>query len=235
MSLIGSQSNYADMIYSPDDETLGMGERGKDLGKDIAGMIAYVDILVSGDSKAVKVKDKDNKPVPLGTKYFLKTFLKCKNEDNKEVDRYIYINNVPTGYVLGAKTNMKGLAPGIVANMEKMSPLDAIENIFQQDVSACQKVTLHVRNDTDTYNDRNRTETHYVTVGDLKDLIRRNEHINEFTGKPMLKEEKESITNINVESFSLYNDNNYDTIILKIYFLGTCLLSIYIIFKLLYK
>ena len=66
------------------------------VSKDINGLISYVEVLVTGKSKASVSGG------PLGNKFFLKTGAKCKDiandaSNNELVDRYIYVNNVPQG------------------------------------------------------------------------------------------------------------------------------------------
>ena len=91
---IGPDYPYYKYIKTPSE--IGMSSKGSlpVLGKNIDGLIAYVELLVSGKSKASATGK------PLGNKFFLKTGGKCTDIKTKqEVDRYIYINNVPQGNV----------------------------------------------------------------------------------------------------------------------------------------
>jgi len=84
---------------------------------DIAGLINYVELLITGKGKANKGGGQ-----PLGDKFFLKTGGQCKDiQSGKLVDRYLYINNQPDGSIpfissgAGVKyIYFEGLVPGII-------------------------------------------------------------------------------------------------------------------------
>ena len=112
---------------------------------------------------------------PLGDKYFLKTSSTCKDKDGKEHDRYIYINNVPTGKIDmgfgkvggGGDGAMRGLIPSLVEDMSKLNPL-SLMRAFSTDSkgSKCKKVNLG------TIDSQGKTgrEEHYMTLDDIVDL-----------------------------------------------------------------
>ncbi len=101
--LLGPTYPYYKNIKTPSD--IGMSDRGtiQQMAKDINGLIQYVELLVTGDSKASATGQ------PLGNKFFLKTGAKCAAIDSctdsndpstcQKVDRYIYVNNVPQGNI----------------------------------------------------------------------------------------------------------------------------------------
>ena len=82
-------------------------------------------MLVSGGGKASATGQ------PLGNKFFLKTGGKCTDKSTgQDVDRYIYINNVPVGNIpfisSGAGVNFsefKGLIPGTISNLNAFNPI----------------------------------------------------------------------------------------------------------------
>lgn len=124
-SFFGSDYPYYSYIKTPSE--MGMSSKGdmKTLAKDVTGIQEYIDLLFSGKSTASKTGK------PLGNKYFLNTGGTCIAKDtNKEVDRYIYINNVPTGNipllssVAGNLSDSKGLFPGILTNLNVLNPSD---------------------------------------------------------------------------------------------------------------
>ena len=91
---IGPDYPYYKYIKTPSE--IGMSGDGSlsQLGNDIDGLIGYVELLVSGGGKASATGQ------PLGNKFFLKTGGKCTDKSTRQdVDRYIYINNVPTGQI----------------------------------------------------------------------------------------------------------------------------------------
>jgi hypothetical protein len=150
---------YDEYIKSP--ESIGMSDKGdlNTLGKDITGLIAYTKLLVEGGGPASAIDG------ALGDKYFLPTGSKCKAQDTKqEVDRYVYINNVPS---------MGGLIPGLIESTFKINPAAVFSAAFQSSVPECKKITLQT---IDVANNK-KNETQYVAVteitGDnLKDLGR---------------------------------------------------------------
>ena len=91
--LLGPTYPYYKNIKTP--SQIGMSDRGtiQQMGQNIVGLTNYVSLLVSGNSKASATGG------PLGNKFFLQTGGKCidKSVDgsNNQVDRYIYVNNVP--------------------------------------------------------------------------------------------------------------------------------------------
>jgi hypothetical protein len=122
--LLGPSYPYYKNIKRPNE--IGMTDKGtlKALGKDIDGLIQYVEVLVSGKSKASATGG------PLGNKFFLKTGAKCvDNKTNEQVDRYIYVNNIPQGSIPfisnGLGVNFKefrGLIPGTMSNLSVLNP-----------------------------------------------------------------------------------------------------------------
>ena len=96
-SYMGPDYQYYKYIKEP--SAIGMSDKGSlaQMGKNIDGLIQYVDLLVTGKSRASATGN------PLGNKFFLKTGGKCMdtttNKDGVEVDRYIYVNNVPHGNI----------------------------------------------------------------------------------------------------------------------------------------
>ena len=133
-SLAGRDFNYTSAIRTPGE--LGMSSAGNmvALGADIAGLINYTEVLVSGTGRALKKK--------LGNQYFLKTLGKCRL-NGRETTRYLYINNVPTGNIKfggvsisGGRGSMRGLVPGMIENIGKINPL-AMFKAFSEGTPDC--------------------------------------------------------------------------------------------------
>ena len=136
--LLGPSYPYWDNIKTP--SQLGMSSKGTipTIAKDIRGLINYVELLVTGQSRASKTGK------PLGNKFFLKTGATCKDKKSGEiVDRYMYINNVPNGSIpfISSGMNMnfkefKGLVPGTMSNLADINPMtifQAFMMIFHHD------------------------------------------------------------------------------------------------------
>ena len=147
------------------------------LGNDINGLIQYVSLLVSGNSKASATGG------PLGNKFFLQTFQKCSAMDTckdpndlstcQKTDRYIYVDNVPVGNIpfisqgLGVNfSEFKGLIPGTMGNLNVLNPLVLMQSFMSGSNPKCQELTMQ------TVNSDNLTssETHYVTLTDIQNM-----------------------------------------------------------------
>ena len=164
---MGPSYPYYKYIKNPSE--IGMSAKGSlaVLGKDIDGLIAYTELLVTGKSKASATGQ------PLGNKFFLKTGGKCTNkETNEEEDRYIYINNVPVGNVpfissgVGVNfSDFRGLIPGTISNLNAFNPFAIMQGFLEGSKPECQELTMET---IDTYNNKS-TESHFVT--DLKSVV----------------------------------------------------------------
>jgi hypothetical protein len=173
--LLGPTYPYYKNIKMPSD--IGMSDKGtiSQMGKNIDGLIQYVDLLVTGDSKASSTGG------PLGNKFFLKTGAKCLATDKctdsndestcEQVDRFIYINNVPSGNIpfissgLGVNfSEFKGLIPGSMGNLGVLNPFAIMRAFLAGSTPPCQEITMQ----TIDINNNKSSETHYVTLADIK-------------------------------------------------------------------
>ena len=163
---LGSDYPYYKNIKSPSE--IGMSSKGslKTLGKDIKGLISYVELLVSGKSNASATGG------PLGNKFFLNTGAKCKDTvSGKSKDRYIYIDNVPEGNVpllssaAGVNfTEFRGLIPGTISNLNAFNPYTIMQGFMMGSNPECQEVTMET---IDNHNNKF-SETHYMTLVDIQ-------------------------------------------------------------------
>jgi len=164
--LLGPTYKYTDFIKNPSE--LGMSSKGniKTLGKDIDGLVSYIELLVVGDSKASKTGG------PLGNKFFLRTGGKCMDTSTDlEVDRYIYVNNVPQGNIpfLSSSAGMnfnsvRGLIPGAMGNLAAFNPFSILGAFASGSTPDCQLVTLET---VDNHNNA-APETRFVTNQDIR-------------------------------------------------------------------
>jgi hypothetical protein len=207
--------------------------------KDITGLLEYGELMYLSDSKASTTSG------PLGNKYFLNTGGQCckttvdnpwgnsKSCDSSDlVDRYIYINNIPTGNLpfINPDTPTKpgiitGLMPGILEDIFKV-PIE-IGGFFGALVDPphppCIEVDLQV---IDSHN-KSSVQTHYVASKDVQAI-----NANDFPDrKNPIKTASESFTNIIIQK----TDNIYikDPII-SLYFILLIVLAIYIFYRLFY-
>lgn len=232
---MGPDYPYYKYIKSPSD--IGMSDKGtlKQMGKDIDGLIEYVNLLVSGKSKASATGK------PLGNKFFLKTGGKCMDKSmdpEQEVDRYIYINNVPMGNIplisSGAGVNFsefKGLIPGTISNLNAFNPMTMLQSFLAGSTPDCQEITMET---IDIYNNKS-TESHFVTLVDIKNMDPCS-----FQDKtnPLTKQKcKETFSNMNSEPLNgeCVMPKIPDDFIAQAYFASLGLLGIYIMYRYMVK
>ena len=161
---------YYKHIRTP--EQLNMSEDGSlsALSNNINGLIGYVELLIAGSGEASATGN------PLGDRYFLNTGSKCLDKKTKkEVDRYIYIDNVPGAIDLGfIKSGMgkdfaetRGLIPGAMGNLKVLNParlMNAFGDITKGSLPECQKITMQTIDDNNVIGE----EKHYVTLTDIE-------------------------------------------------------------------
>lgn len=162
---MGPDYPYYKYVRPPNE--IGMSDKGSlsQLGKNINGLIDYVELMVSGGGKASATGK------PLGNKFFLRTGGKCTDVDTGEqADRYIYINNVPQGNIpivssgLGVNfSEFKGLIPGTISNLNAFNPMEMMQSFLAGSKPDCKPITLET---IDVNNVRSK-ETHHVTLVDL--------------------------------------------------------------------
>jgi hypothetical protein len=226
-TLLGPNYNYPDQIKSPSE--MGMSSNGSwgALTKDISGLIGYVQVLVTGQSKASKTGK------PLGTKFFLKTGAKCKDKKSGElVQRYVYLDNVPDGTIpfissgLGVNfTTFRGLIPGIMSNIGKVNPFQILQSFVMGSNPECQEITLQT---IDSKNNVS-TETQFVATLDIESMTACSfpDKKNPLTGVKC----KEAFSNMNVSEFK--SSKMPEELIAKVYFSALGVFGFYILLKLL--
>lgn len=166
--LMGPSYPYYKNIKSPSE--IGMSSKGSltTLGKDIDGLIQYVELLVSGNSKASKTGG------PLGNQFFLQTGAKCMDQATQsQVDRFIYVNNVPVGNIPFISSGMgvnfsefKGLIPGTMGNLNALNPFTIMQAFMSGSTPPCQEITMQ----TIDVNNNKSSETHFVTLVDIQNM-----------------------------------------------------------------
>jgi hypothetical protein len=232
---MGPDYPYYKYIKTPSD--IGMSDKGTltQMGKDIDGLIEYVNLLVSGKSKASATGQ------PLGNKFFLKTGGKCMDKSTdpeQEVDRYIYINNVPMGNIpfisSGVGVNFsefRGLIPGTISNLNAFNPMTMLQSFLAGSKPDCQEITMET---IDTYNNKS-TESHFVTMVDIKNMdpCAFQNKTNPISGVAC----KETFTNMNTERLtgSCIMPKIPDDYIAQAYFTSLGLLGIYITYRYMVK
>ena len=166
---LGPSYNYSTKINSPLDS--GMSSEGSlsQLAADVGGLIGYIEVLVSGPSNSLK-----NPTRPLGNKFFLPSVANCNDvSTNETVQRSLYINNVPVGNIpfLSSATGVdlsefRGLAPGILSNMEVLDPIGMMRAVFAGANPDCKYVSFPTIDDSGNEG----TGSGYVLLEDLYQL-----------------------------------------------------------------
>jgi len=220
--LLGPTYPYYKNIKTPGE--IGMSSEGSlsALGKDIDGLIQYVDLLVSGNSKASATGG------PLGNKFFLQTGAKCVDSaSNNQVDRFIYVNNVPVGNVPFISSGMgvnfsefKGLIPGTMGNLNALNPFSIMQAFMSGSTPPCQEITMQ----TIDVNNNKSAESHYVTLVDIQNM---DPCIFPDKTNPVTKQKcRETFVSGMGDSYKMPEDT-----IDQIYFAGLAGVGIYILYK----
>ena len=224
--LLGPSYPYYKNIKTPSE--LGMSSNGSmtTLGKDIDGLIQYVEVLVTGKSKASMTNG------PLGNKFFLQTGAKCVDtETNNQVDRFVYINNVPVGNVPFISSGMgvnfsefKGLIPGTMGNLSVLSPFGIMQSFLSGSTPPCKELTMDVID----INNNKTSESNYVTLVDIKgmDPCIFPKKSNPLTGDKC----RETFQTISDDELKLPTDP-----LVQLYFASLAGVSIYILYRLMEK
>jgi hypothetical protein len=233
--LLGPTYPYYKNIKTP--REIGMSDEGsiQALGNDVNGLINYVKLLVDGKGIASTTGQ------PLGNKFFLNTGAKCLDNNTKEeVERYIYVNNVPDGSIpiisqgLGVNfSDFRGLIPGTISNLNVLNPYALMQSFLSGSLPPCQKLTM----ETIDNNNNKSSETHYVTLVDIQNMNPCNfqNNKNPISGQSC----RQAFQNITADNQN--DDTNIDQIklpqdpIAQLYFLSLSALAIYILYRLMEK
>jgi hypothetical protein len=250
--IIGPDYDYSAKIKSPAQMSMSSKGTWGQLGKNINGLIGYIDLMVSGSCKSGKCASTTGGP--LGARFFVDTPVKCTDKKTREkVKRSLYINNVPDGSIpfLSNMSNVyfndfKGLLPGLMSNAAQLNPMQILLSFVSGTGSTCQEITMQ----TIDSNDNRGIETAYVLN---KDIELMNPAWFNLPGHPkpnreQLKElepEEESFTlmdsNSSLKESKTLNGSNIDyskmpdDILIKFYYSSLGLLCLYFLFKILMK
>jgi hypothetical protein len=229
---LGPNYPYHKYIRTPSE--IGMSSRGSlsALGNNIDGLIGYVELLVSGGGKASATGQ------PLGNKFFLKTGAKCTDTATRqEVDRYVYINNVPQGNIpfisSGAGvnfTNFRGLIPGTISNLNAFNPMEIFQAFLSGSKPDCQELKMET---IDIYNNRS-TESHFVTLIDIRNMdpCTFTDRRNPLTGVQC----RETFANLNQDNDKCYTCYKIpEDPISQLYFASLGVLGVYILYGVMVK
>lgn len=145
---MGPSYNYVHHIANPTEMNLKVTGDMWEFGNNVATIGDYLAVLIAGDSRANNYPER-----PLGDSFFLPTVAKCtdvnSDSSNNQVQRSLYINNIPTGNIpllsgLAGEdfSEMRGLVPGIAQNLEVLNPIAFVKQLFAGGSPPCQSVVL---------------------------------------------------------------------------------------------
>ena len=171
-SLLPATDNYSYYTFIKTPTELGMNDKGTNIAKNFGGLIDYMNLLISGNSRASKTGR------PLGNKFFTSTLSKCTDETTgSSVPRYLYFDYIPTGKInipmdlsgvstTSINTGFSGMVPGLIEDLGDINPLKLLAGISEDTYPKCSSVTL------DTINQDNQlgAETHHITITDMMDI-----------------------------------------------------------------
>ena len=243
-SLLGDDYPYYNYIKTT--EQLGMSSKGtlETVGKDVIGLGAYAATLATGGSLNGKWATTVRRP--LGNKYFLQSGGKCTDvKSGLEVDRYIYVNNVPMGRIPFVSSlinanfkDMRGLIPGTIEQLNVFDPVAIIRGLASGSQPDCQELTMQ----TIDINNNTSTETQFVTLADITDMDSCTflNKKNPVTGEAC----RETFSNMDVVDTNPNTiDTNVDTTLktygpdlskdikTQMYFISVGILGVYVAFK----
>ena len=228
--LLGPTYPYYKNIKSP--SQIGMSSKGtiQQMSNNVNGLINYVELLVSGKSKASATGG------PLGNKFFLQTGAKCVDTVSKnQVDRYIYVNNVPNGDIPFISSGMgvnfsdfEGLIPGAMGNLNALNPFAILQSFMSGATPPCQEITMQTIN----ANNSKSSETHFVTVTDIQNInpCTFSNKKNPVTGAKCKEAFVSGGVSENAESVEMPDD-----ILAQLYFAGLGVLGVYILHRFMEK
>ena len=219
---------------------IGMSTEGTSeaISSNINGLREYVNVLVSGNSTASTTGG------PLGNKFFMYTGGKCLDTaTNQQVDRYSYINNVPTGNMSfnvdtsgmgGLNGGFQGLIPGALQDLNVLNPYVLMQSFLLPNPPPCQEITMETINNDNIKG----SETQFVTVVDIRNMDPcsfpngQNPITKGVCGEGFSQREKN-------KKKEKYNENNIYTLpedtIAQVYFAGLACLGIFIFYKVMEK
>ena len=190
---------------------MGMSSNWSDIVQNFHGLGSYVQLLIEGDGDAVAGSAGGR---PLGNKFFLRTAGKCKSTDSgKETDRYIYMNNIPTGnipFISGAVgadfTELEGLIPGMLSNLNVLDPSKVYSAFTQSTTPDCSQITMETVDVDNNVSD----QTHYVSLNDISEIepCLFSPKYNDKSGKT--EKFNPQSGKVCVETFSNMNENDED-------------------------
>jgi len=164
---VDNNYNYSKYIKTPKEMNIKVGDSLSNVENGVAGIFSYVKLLIEGKSNASKTGK------PLGNKYFLRTAESCINQNtSKKEKRSLYFDNVPTGNLgifkdMGEEfSEFRGLVPGAIEDVMAIGKIDFFAAFTETGIPKCLPVKLK----TIDINNKEGSDTQYVTISDVKEI-----------------------------------------------------------------
>ncbi len=230
--LLGPTYKYFDYINTPSEMDMSSHGSFSALADNIAGLINYTELLVSGGGKASKTGK------PLGPQFFLKTGQQCKAKDTGQMTtRYIYMSQKPTGNIpfissgLGVNfSEFEGLIPGTMENLNDMNPLAIFSAFTAGSNPDCQELKMETT-PTDI-NNQQTSQTEYVTINDIRSMdpciFTLNGKTNPVTGQAC----REAFQNFEGDLKTKNKDIDY---LVKLFYGSLGIMGLYLLYKFMEK
>ena len=163
--IIPETYKYYKFIRTP--KEMGMSTKGgmKDLQDNVAALVSYGELLISGGGAAVEGDQS------LGNRYFLKTGGQC-NANGSVVDRYVYVDNLPHGGIpMSDNTFIKyqkfrGIIPGMLQDIEDINTAKLFRGFMEEEHPTCRDMTL----ETIDVNNARAMQTRHIADSDIREM-----------------------------------------------------------------
>ena len=235
MGSFGESYPYWDYIKTPQSLSITSNGNFPAFVKDIGGLFDYGELLLFSNSNASTTGN------TLGNKYFLNTGGQCcpttiQNPWNSSpcnssdlVDRYIFINNIPTGnlpFITSSQntsgSSTTGLLPGILEDVLQI-PIE-IEGLFSAFTAPANPPCVPIELQVIDSSNNSSIQTQYVASSDIIGMDPSDFQNNKI---PIT----ESFMNLNIQKT---NDTFIRDPIIILYFILLIILAVYIFYKLFY-
>jgi len=234
MGSFGESYPYWDYIKTPESLSITSDGNFPAFVKDIGGLFDYGEVLIFSNSNASTTGK------PLGNKYFLNTGGQCcpttiqnpwsgSCSNSDLVDRYIFINNIPTGnlpFITSSQntsgSSTTGLLPGILEDVLQI-PME-IEGLFSAFTAPANPPCVPIELQVIDSSNNSSIQTQYVASSDIIGMDPSDFQNNKI---PIT----ESFMNLNIQKT---NDTFIRDPIIILYFILLIILAVYIFYKLFY-
>ena len=148
------EMDLASFIKSPRDMGMNPSTSGWGLdtiGRNFGGLMSYIQLLVSGTSRASRVAAIDfpisrlSNQQPLGHAYFFNTGFKCTDSNGRLRDAVAHINTVPLGNIpfismaTGNLQDLRGLLPSMFESIGGLNPMILLSTLDISNGEPCNR------------------------------------------------------------------------------------------------